>query len=199
MTLNPASARGFRQLTLKCVLRTLVVIAVVAMTVAGGLYVALPGNLAAADGPADPIRCLRRPVMRVLRKLGLAAGDQHHTHTEWGRKDADGRFDRDGGMDLHRETVYRGLFWPVGQRVTCSYFGEEPRAWRALRLCYAMDGQRFVAGERTIENGLHQCGYAEVRGFIPCGATGFWTEETDGSGGVHGLDGSGEVDPFWCD
>jgi hypothetical protein len=175
--------------------RALLILAGVASIGVGVLYLAVPPNETAEEGAADPIRRVRRPVVRLLRRLGFGVdrGLRSGSST-WGPEGT-----VDGGMQWKRETVYRGLFWPVGSRVTVRYFSTGPSPRRALRLCYVGHGERAVAAEATPANGLLSPDGRDgrVTGFIPAAATGVWTEEEDLAGAVHGLNGTGDIDRFW--
>jgi hypothetical protein len=151
--------------------RAFLVLVTAAVVSGGSLYVALP------PGGPDPIRAVRRPVMRFLRKLGVCAGQ------------CGPRWQCAKQSSIRRETAYRGLFWSAGERVTCRYWGGERRA---LRLCYVANGKRHVAAETTGDGAL-----LEVAGLVPKCATGYWTEETGPDGVVRALDGWGDVEGFW--
>ena len=104
-------------------------------------------------------------------------------------------------MERDIEPVYRGAFWKVGSRLTyrAMDFVEPWSTRRMLRLCYAEDGKRFVAGEGTIENGQIDPGgqRSEVRGFVPRQATGYWIEEVGENGDVRTLNSWGDIGSFW--
>ena len=100
-------------------------------------------------------------------------------------------------MEVRREPVYRGLAWPVGLRVSyrLTYFRAHDEVWRAVRLCYAVGDRRVIAAESATPGPE----VAEVTGFVPSSARGAWVEYTDDKGEVHGLNGWGDIDPFWRD
>ena len=106
-------------------------------------------------------------------------------------------------MEIDSVPVYRGAFWRVGKRLTyrTMEFVEPWSTRRMLRLCYAQNGKRFVAGEGTIENGQIDPGgrRGEVSGFVPRGARGFWIEEVDENGDVSTPDAWGDIGSFWRD
>jgi hypothetical protein len=158
--------------------RAVGILVAIAAVGAGSLYVALPPNETAAQGPADPIRKVRRPVVRFLRKLGIGEGE---------RFDVWHRYRQVASSEYRRAPVYRGLFWRVGDRVSLRYSED---AGRVVRLCYVERGRTLVAAEAA---------GGEVSGFIPREATAFWTETTDGNGTVHTIDGWGDVAGFCPD
>ena len=66
-----------------------------------------------------------------------------------------------------------------------------------LRLCYKEDGEKFVAGEGTLENGMLDPDGQDhtVRGYVPCSASGYWVEAVDHKGDVHSQHGWWRVAP----
>lgn len=186
--------------------RWLVVVGLVFAAAVGVLYVAVPPNETADEGRPDPILRARRPVIRALRAVGVLKFDERlpNPYLPTGSGSSVFKGDSADGVVTHQmkskhQPVYRGLLWPVGARVTYSLqlFGEHRESWRAVRLCYVVDGQRFVAAE----NGTPEPGgqLAEVSGFVPLSARGWWIEHTDERGDVHSLNGWGDADPFWRD
>ena len=185
-----------------------IVVVGVALAV-GVLFLALPPNKATEDGAADPYLSVRRPVLRFLRSVRLVPpshffGDPYlptRGGSETSTEGPDGERLPTGRMERDIEPVYRGAFWKVGSRVTyrTMEFVEPWSTRRMLRLCYAEDGKRFVAGEGTIENGLidPRGQRGEVRGFVPRQATGYWIEEVGENGDVRTLDSWGDIGPFW--
>lgn len=183
-------------------------VAIVAFVLAapvGVLYVAVPPNETPQEGPADPILGLRRTVLLTLQATGLVHGptffDGWYLPTVGGSEIRDGGVDEEGAllwrMEIEREPVYRGVFWRVGYRITyrTTEFGDERNHWQVLRLCYAEDGRRFVAGEGTLEKGRDHL----VKGYVPCSADGYWVEAVDKRGDVHSQHGWGDVREYWRD
>jgi hypothetical protein len=145
------------------------------------LYVALPANEQADEGPADPILHIRRPVVRALKFLKILKFDERfvNPYLPTGRE----------------EPVYRGIFWPVGWRMTRRVTDHNGLGMRSARLCYAVGSERFVAAEDESPRGPS----VELTGFIPLSARGYWTEMTSEDGRVLSVNGSGDIDPFWRD
>lgn len=169
----------------------------------GVLYLAVPPNETAEEGPADPIRGLRRPVLVALRALGLV-----DPPGGWfcGSEVYDGEGDDSVllfRMELDKEPVYRGLFFRVGHRVAykTTDFTDERDHWQVLRLCYAVSGKKFVAGEGTPQNGMVDPDGRNhsVRGYVPCSADGFWVEGVDQNGKLRTPHAWGHVEEFWRD
>jgi len=168
----------------------------------GVVHLAVPPNETAEEGCADPFLFVRRPVLKALEALPLlrfrakpylpSVGESMVTEVL-----PTGEKLPVCNMEVQREPVYRGLAWKVGRRITyrLRYFREHDEDWRAVRLCYVVGGERFVAGENTAP----EANLAEVSGFVPSSDRGVWVEYTDGNGEVHGLNGWGHVDPFWRD
>lgn len=170
--------------------------------VVGILHVAFPPNETAEEGCADPFLFVRRPVLKALEALPLLGFRAKRCLPSVGESMVTEVLPTDErlpvcNMEVQREPVYRGLVWKVGRRITyrLRYFREHDEAWRAVRLCYAVGGERFVAAENTTP----QPDLAEVSGFVPSEDRGFWVEYTDDKGEVHGLNGWGDTDPFWRD
>jgi len=154
----------------------------VALSVAGGiLYFAVPANRMAEDGPADPILGVRRPVVRALQAVGILKFDE--------------RFPNPYLPTCSWQPVYRGVFWPVGWRVTKRVTDYNDVGMRSARLCYAVGSERFVA----VENENAEGPSVDLTGFVPLSARGVWTEITGADGRVRCVQGSGHVDPFWRD
>lgn len=173
--------------------------------VVGVIHVAVPPNESAEEGSADRFLFVRRPVIKALHAVGFL--DQRSARSCL--PSVSDQTTTEGlptgeelpvcELEVNREPVYRGLLWKVGRRITyrLRYFREWRENWRAVRLCYAVSGRRFVAAENTtLEPGGQ---LAEVSGFVPSSARGFWVEYTDDKGEVHGLNGWGDIDPFWPD
>ena len=175
----------------------------------GVLYVAVPPNETPDDGPADPILGLRRSVLVPLQVLGIT--DSPGWFSGSYLPTVGGSEIRDGGpngtllyrMEIEREPVYRGLFWIVGHRIKyrSTEFDDERNHWEVLRLCYAKDGKKHVAGEGTLENGMLDPDGQDhsIRGYVPCSADGYWVEAVDRKGDVRSQHGWGYVDKFWRD
>jgi len=171
----------------------------------GVLHVVVPPNETAEDGSADPFLWARRPVVKTLEAVGLL--DRGGARTYLPSVSDEGTTFRclpTGErllvceVEVRREPVYRGLLLKVGRRISyrLRYFGEELGAnWRTVRLCYAVGDRRVVAAENPSSDPQ----LAEVSGFVPCSARGSWVEFTDDKGDVHGLNGWGDIDPFWHD
>jgi len=171
----------------------------------GVLYVAAPANETAEDGLADSILWLRRPVIRALVRAGIVEGPGLFGGHPWLPTVGGLETSKDGPageqiltseMRIEIEPVYRGLLWPVGDRITCrqTLFDDFHETWRSLRLCYAVGAERFVAAEtRTPETAGQP---AEVSGFIPRSARGYWVERSDETGEMQWMDGWGETDPL---
>lgn len=169
----------------------------------GVLYVAVPPNETPEEGPADPIRGLRRPALVALRALGLIdPPGRWFGGSEIYEGDGDDRVVL-FRMEMDQEPVYRGLFFHVGHRVVykTTDFTDERCCWQALRLCYTQDGERFVAGEGTPENGMvdPEGRHHSVRGYVPCSADGFWVEGVDQHGKRRTPHAWGDVGRFWQD
>ena len=187
------------------------VLAVTVAVVVGVLYVGLPPNETVEEGAADPFLSVRRPVLRFLRSAGLIPdshffGDPYlpsRYTTTTSTEGPDGERLRTSRMERDVEHVYQGAFWIVGSRITYRTmdFVEPWSTRRMLRLCYAREGQRFVAGEGTRQNGLLDPGgrRGEVGGFVPRRATGYWVEEVGENGNVRTLNSWGDIGPFWRD
>ncbi len=147
------------------------------------LYVALPANETADEGPADPILRIRRPVVRALKFLEILKFDERFPNpylpTPSGRSGP----------------VYRGLLWPVGWRMTRRVTDHNGLGMRSARLCYAVGSERFVAAEADDPKGPS----VDLAGFVPLSARGIWTEFTSADGNIRCVQGSGDVDPFWQD
>lgn len=183
--------------------RWLVVVALVLAAVVGVLYLLVPANKTAADGPADPIRSLRRPIVKALIWAGIVEGPGWfggHPYlptvggSDTSEKDPAGEDIPTSQMRIEMEPVYRGLLWPIGDRITyrLKLFGDYREIWRAVRLCYNLDGERFVAAENATPDPGGQL--AEVSGYVPRSARGYWIERTDDKGEIHAIDGWGDTD-----
>ena len=185
--------------------KALAIVVLGAALAMGIMYVVFPANQ--VEGPADPYLSVRRPVLRFLSSVGLAPGADRYLPsvgkggTTISKRGQDGEDVLLQRTERDSEPVYRGAFWKVGSRVTYRtvQFVEPWSTRRVLRLCYARDGKRFVAGEGTIENGLVDPAgrHAEVRGFVPGRRDGYWIEEVDENGDLHGVCGWGRIDPFF--
>jgi hypothetical protein len=188
------------------VLKFVVVAVVLASAAVAVMYVALPGNQAATDGPADPILTLRRPALRALRWAGFAPSGGGFFFwfdawlpsgycSEWQEPMADGSRRTTARLSRSAEPVYRGLFWPVGDRITIRVEEfEEPEAdVRLLRLGYVRDGRVLTSGEVRFDAGALD---RQVSGFVPRDADGWFAVEIDGRGGIHGVcsHGTAEMD-----
>jgi hypothetical protein len=178
----------------------------------GVLYLAVPPNETPEEGPADPILGLRRAALIPLEALGIIDGpgwfSGWYLPTVGGSEIYEGGADDEKGtllyrMEIELEPVYRGLFFQAGNRVKyrATEFDDERNHWKVLRLCYTEDGERFVAGEGTLENGMLDPDGQDhsVRGYVPCSADGYWVEAVDQKGDVHSQHGWGQVDRFWRD
>jgi hypothetical protein len=189
----------------------LLILAFVLAAPVGVLYVAVPPNESPEDGPADPLLGLRRSVLIPLEALGIIDGPGWFSG--WYLPNAGGTQNHGEGpngeeillyrMEIEREPVYRGLFWIVGHRIKyrSTEFDDERNHWQVLRLCYTEDGERFVSGEGTLENGMLDPDGSDhsVRGYVPRSADGYWVEGVDQKGDVHSQHGWGHVDEFWRD
>ena len=191
----------------RAVARTLVAIGVALALLVAVLHVTVPPNMTPEEGRADPVLFARRPTIKLLSAVGLLKFDERlpnaYLPTAWGtttsQKLPTGERLSVSTTKTEHEPVYRGLFWPVGSCVTyrLRLFGEHRESWCAVRLCYAVGGQRFVAAENmALEPGGQ---LAAVSGFVPRSARGYWIEHTDEKGEVHALNGWGDTDPFWRD
>ena len=185
--------------------KALAIVVIGAALAVGVMYVVFPAN--EMEGPADPYLSVRRPVLKFLQSVGLAPGAHRYLPagseggiTTWETR-PDGEQILTSRTGLRTEPVFRGAFWKIGTRMTyrTEQFIEPWSKRRIIRLCYTKDGQRFVAGEGTIENGLIDPAgrHAEVRGFLPSGRDGFWIEEVYENGDVQGRDAWGHCDPFF--
>lgn len=174
---------------MRCLLRILgILVAVVALTIAA-LYLFIPAHERPEDGSADPVLGVRRPIVGLLRDLGIARGRvlffrdpllpsaTGTTYYKPGRSPTDS--DEEGNVarkvSVQWEPVYRGLLWPVGDRVTYrnEFLGDDRREIRSMQLWYEEGGRREVAGVGTVENGhVDPSGHgASVQGYVPRTAT----------------------------
>ncbi len=187
--------------------KVLVVTGIAVALLVAVLYVAVPPNTTPEQGSADPILFARRPVFKLLGAVGLIKFDERlpnpylpaaRSTTTWEELPTGQRL-LTSRTETKHEPAYRGLFWPVGRRVTYSleFFGELRESWRTVRLCYAVGGQRFVAAENAALQPGGQL--AQVSGFVPRTARCYWVEQTNEEGEVHSLEGWGDTDPFWRD
>jgi len=188
-----------------------VILAFVLATPVGVLFVAVPPNETPEDGPADPILGLRRSVLVVLQAAGIVDGPgwfsggylPNGMGSEIHEDGPNGERTLLYRMRIEREPVYRGLFWCVGHRIAyrTTEFDDERNHWQVLRLCYTEDGEKFVAGEGTLENGMLDPDGRDhtVRGYVPCSARGYWVEAVDQKGDVHSQHGWGDTAKFWRD
>lgn len=192
---------------MKAVARALGAIGIALVLLVAVLYVTVPSNMTPEEGRADPVLFARRPAIKLLGAVGLLKFDGRFPNpylptavgTTTSEKLPTGEVLSISNTKTEHEPVYRGLLWPVGSRVAyrLRLFGEHRESWRAVRLCYAVGGQRFVAAEKTaLEPGGQ---LAEVSGFVPLSARGYWIEYTDEKGEVHALNGWGDTEPFWRD
>jgi hypothetical protein len=164
----------------------------------GALYVAVPPNVGVDDGAADPILFLRRPVFRVLDAIGVV-----HVSARRPNRYLPSRFGVTAHEELasgerrliskeawRNEPVYRGLFWSVGSRVTyrIRFPGSDPESREALRLCYLSGGRRSVAAQVRWD-----AASAEVTGFVPAAASGYWVEQVGRDGRAEPLAGWGDT------
>ena len=185
-------------------------VAIVAFVLAapvGVLYVAVPPHENPEEGPADPILALRRSVLIPLEAVGIIDGPAWFSG--WYLPTVGGSEISEDGPDgepvvlwrmrIEYEPVYRGLFWHVGDRIKyrTTDFDDERNHWQVLRLCYKEDGEKFVAGEGTLENGMLDPDGQDhtVRGYVPCSASGYWVEAVDQNGDVHSQHGWWRVAP----
>ena len=161
---------------------------------AGALYLVLPGNETQADGAADPILGLRKQAMRLLSAVGLAkSGCGLLGGDPWLPSGSFSEWMREGTRDVvaarlsrHAEPVYRGLFWVVGDRITIRMeeFEEPERDVRLMRVGYVSAGRKVIAGEARFEAGVRD---RQVTGFVPRDSEGYFAEEVDAAGGIHGV------------
>ncbi len=195
-------APGAYDEAVKTVAGVVIVVGFVLAFVVGVIHVAFPPNETVEEGSADLFLFVRRPVLKALEALPLvrfrakpylpSVGESMVTEVlPTGEKLPVCK------MEVKREPVYRGLFWNVGRRISyrLGYLREHDEDWRAVRLCYAVGTERFVAAENT----KPAPELAEVSGFVPSHARGVWVEYTDGKADVHSLNGWGNTDPFWRD
>ena len=193
---------------MKALGRWALVVAVAIAVVVGVLYVAVPPNRTAQEGPPDPILSVRRPVIKALIWAGIVEGPgwfggHPYLPTIGGSEgfepttSANEQGPPAWRMEIEMEPVYRGIFWPVGDRITYRrrLFGENRESWRSIRLCYAEGDREHVAGT----NDAPEPQLAEVTGYVPRSARGYWVESTDDKGVVHSMDGWGDTDPFFDD
>jgi hypothetical protein len=117
------------------------------LVVVGLLALFLPGNRNAADGPADPILAIRRPILEGLREAGVVPQPSFFFGDAWlptarsyGTKEAR-ETDR-----IETRPVYRGLFWLIGTRYRCIVHNDD----RYVRLRFTVLGPD---GTRTVEEG----------------------------------------------
>lgn len=194
---------------MKALGKALAIVVLGAALAMGVMYVALPPN--EMEGPADPYLSVRSPVLRFLRSIGVVGGGgffwspylPSRSGSEICETNTDGEEILLYKMEIDSVPVYRGAFWKVGTRITyrTTQYVEPWSTRRIIRLCYAKDGERFLAGEGTIENGLVDPAgrRAEVRGFLPSGRDGFWIEEVDENGDVSTPHAWGDIGSFWRD
>ena len=165
-----------------------ILVAVVALTVVG-LYVLVPENETPEDGSADPVVDVRRPVVAFLRDLGivqervfifrdpLLPSSTGTTYYEARKSPADAQVPGVVRQEvtIQWEPVYRGLLWPVGDRVTFrdEFVGDGRHEIASMRLWYEMDGRREITGVGTVESGhVEPSGrWASVQGYVPRAAT----------------------------
>lgn len=173
--------------------------------IVGVLYVVVPPNETSAEGRADPILFLRRPVVRALIWTGALKGpglfvDRYpHLPTtggyEWSGPKTDPRGEdvQDGKVEVLKEPVYRGLLWLVGHRITYRRIQHgAPDGYCVIRLGYVAGSRRVVAAENPSPDPAAP--RSEVSGFVPLAARGFWVECSDGKGNTRS-DEWGDCDP----
>ena len=148
---------------MKTFLRILVVVLLIAGLGTSIVYLVVPANENPGDGPADPILAVRRPVLTWLRDVGVVDGPIFIAPDPWLPSGFSTETEAET-MTCKREPVFRGLFWPVGMRITVR---TEPV--RSLRLSYVKAGRKIVSGE----------GQDQVTGFVPRSATGYLVEELE--------------------
>lgn len=176
--------------------------ALTALTIVG-LYLFVPPNTRPEDGPADAILSVRRPVVGFLRDVGVLSdglpvlfGDPLLPTVATTTIFPPTTNPLDAGEDgvvveeitVRREPVYRGVLWPVGDRILYKneFFSEDRHDIASLRLCYEAGGRHVVAGEGTVENGLvdRSGRWVSVRGFVPRTAAAYWIESVRPDGTV---------------
>jgi hypothetical protein len=182
-------------------LRILAIVGLLVVAMIATLHAAFPPNETEAEGCADPFLSVRRPVLEALVAAHVL-----------GRRDADHYLPTSsesgsccevlpGGERLPvceqlvtREPVSRGLLWRVGRRITyrLAYLRDHDEQWRTVRLCYAMGPERFVAVERATADP----DVAEVSGFVPDSARGYWIECSDVTGKYCWTNAWGSTEPF---
>ena len=149
---------------MKGTLRIAAAVLLIAGVGIGVLYLAVPASRSPDDGPADPILAVRRPVLTWLRDVGVVDEPVFIAPDPWLPSGFSSETDAET-MTCKREPVFRGLFWPVGMRITVRL---QPQR-SLLRLSFVEAGQKIVSGE----------GVAQVTGFVPRSATGYLIEELD--------------------
>jgi hypothetical protein len=166
-------------------------------------YLVVPANEIAAEGPADPLLSIRRPVIKALIWAGILSGPglffdrfpylPTRGGYEWSKPGSAGEYIPTGKVEVTKEPVYRGLLWPVGHRIT--YCRTTPAAgdgYCAVRLCYVEGSRTVVAAESPYAG--PDARRSEVSGFVPSSARGFWVDCANDKGDVR-TDAWGDCDP----
>jgi hypothetical protein len=172
-------------------LRALRFAIVAALMVAGVLVLFLPGNLRPEDGSADPILELRRPVLGLMRDVGLAPEPFFLFPDPWlpsgfetssRSREGDGAWHDGPTTRVHRTPVYRGLFWRVGVRLRMEQAGDD--RYRALRLVVVDTDGRAQAVDGAARDAASSSVLA-VEGFVPDGWQEWRLEGLDANGVAH--------------
>jgi hypothetical protein len=183
-------------------LRVVAGLVVAIASVVAALYVFVPPNTTPEDGPADPILESRRFVVGLLRDVGILpapgffsgcpylptdSGSSVHV-PKWGNSGSGSERVLAEKMTLRIHPVYRGLLWVVGERVSfrIEVFEQDRLELLALRLVYEESGQRTVAGEGTVANGMLDPNgrWARVAGYVPGAWEAYAIEEVSANGTV---------------
>jgi hypothetical protein len=174
------------------VLRRVGVVAVVFAALLGVLWFALPAARRPADGPADPLLFLRRPVVRTAYDIGWIARNRllddwlpsRSSAESWEGRHASFEAAPSGTRDAwESEPVYRGALWRVGVRVQVTYEtkGRDDDPVAHLSIWQELDGRRetIASGEPSSHDEATGTRRAEVSGFVEDDADAFgWSYRT---------------------
>jgi hypothetical protein len=135
----------------------------VVVAVAAGVVFTRPEAREAADGPADPILVVRRPILRAMRGLGLAGGPSFFDHDDWlpsrlettsmsGQGEDESFLRTYGTWTRWRRAVrpvYRAVFFRVGRRVrfTRDASAEAAKDVLGIRMFVVREGRREIVAD----------------------------------------------------